>query len=195
MNDLPSLVDSGRCYLYADDTAIAVTDYRPYILQTKLNESLRVLASWFVMNKLSLNLKKCKYMVFGTSHQINNIGELDITYGNVRLDKVDSFKYLGVVLDSRLTFTSHIAHLKSKTYAKIKLLGRVHHVLDQNTALTLYKTLILPVYDYCDFIYYSINSNDKEVLQRLQNCAFRTIVRTDRLGSTTMTHDTAYVHT
>ncbi len=195
VNDLPSIIDNGRCYLYADDTAIAVSDHRPEVLQRKLNQSLNLLASWFVKNKLSLNLKKCKYMIFGTSHQINVIGNLDILYSGVYIEKVNSFKYLGVVLDSRLTFGEHISYLKSKTYSKIKLLGRVRHILDQNTALTLYKTLILPVYDYCDFIYYSINSSEKEVLQKLQNCAFWTILRPDRLASMDMTHTVLHMNT
>ena len=76
-----------------------------------------------------------------------------------------------------------------KTYAKIKLLGRVRHIIDQQTALIMYKSLILPVFDYCDFVYYSISSNDKEILQRLQNCALKTILRVDRLARTEYIHE------
>ena len=108
-------------------------------------------------------------MIFDTSNQISNVGKLDLKYGGVYLEQVESFKYLGMVLDSRLIFAEHIDYLNSKTYARIRLLGRVRHILDQNTALTLYKTLILPVYDYCNFIYFGINCSDKETLQKLQN--------------------------
>ena len=94
------------------------------------------------------------------------------------------------------SFTEHVKYLRLKTYAKIILLGRLHHILDQGTALTLYKTLILPIYDYCDYeIYYSISSNDMEVLQNLQNCAFRTILRVERLTSTAYTHEILHMHT
>ena len=65
VNDLPINVDNGECYLYADDTAIAVSNYRPQIIEQKLNNSVHVLASWFVNNKLPLNLHKCKFMLFG----------------------------------------------------------------------------------------------------------------------------------
>ncbi len=37
--------------------------------------------------------------------------------------------------------------------------------------------MILPVLDYCDFIYYGITARDQETLQRLQNCAFRAILQ------------------
>lgn len=135
VNDLPMVIDRGRNYLYADDTAIAVSDH-PSDIEQKLNSSLSTLATWFAKYKL-----------------------------------------------------------ESKTYAKIKLLGRVCHILGQDPALTLYKTLILPIYDYCDYVYYSVNQTDKEFLQKLQNCAFRTILRVEWLTSTAYTHETLCMDT
>ena len=103
---------------------------------------------------------------------------------------MDKFKYLGIILDSSLNFEAHVKYLKGKLYAKIKLLGRVRRLLDHNTALTIYKTLILPVLDYCDHVYYGISASDKEVLQRLQNCAFRSILNVDTYTHTSDTHNT-----
>ena len=177
MNDLPTNIDQGRGFLYADDTAIAISDQRPHMIKWKLNTSLNTLATWFAKNKLSLNLKKCKSMLFGTSNQLSNLGQLTISYGEEAFEQVQSFKYLGVVLDSRLTFSEHV------------------HILDQGTALMLYKTLILPIYDYCDYVYYSVNQNDRKVLQRLKNCALRTILRVERLTSTMSTHNTLCMDT
>ena len=118
VNDRPDTVDLGRCYLYAYDTAIAVSDHHPHVIENKLNQSLDTLDTWFIKNKLSLNLKKCKFMIFGTSNQISNVGKLDIKYGGKKLERVASFKYSGMVLHSKLTFAEHVDHLKSKTYVK-----------------------------------------------------------------------------
>ncbi len=90
-----------------------------------------------------LNLKKCKYMLFGTGNQLSEFGSLSVSY------------------DAQNPWTSPIIQIPwngpgLKTYAKIRLLGRVRHILDQGTALTLYKTLILPIYNYCDYVYYCI---------------------------------------
>ncbi len=74
-NDVPSIIEHGRSYLYADDPAIAVY-FRPSEIECKLNSALTFLANWFANNKLSLNLKKCKYMLFGAMNQLNNIGEI-----------------------------------------------------------------------------------------------------------------------
>ena len=104
------------------------------------------------------------------------------------MEQVGKFKYLGIWLNSSLTFSDHVSYLKSKLYAKIKLLGRVQMLLDRKTALTIYKTLILPVLDYCDYIYYGISANDKDTLQKLQNCAFISILNADWYTHTDDTH-------
>ena len=104
-------------------------------------------------------------MLFGTSHQLQNIGTVAVTQNNSTLEVENTFCYLGIVLDSRPTFSSHIQHIKSMTFSKIKLLGRVWHILDINTVSMLYKTLISPVFDYLDFVYFCISESDKEILQ------------------------------
>ena len=101
---------------------------------------------------------------------------------------MDSFKYLGIKLDSGLTFNEHVKYIKGKIYAKIKLLGRVRWLLDRATALTVYKTLILPVIDYCDFIYNGTSGQNHETLQKMQNCAFRSILNVDKRAHTKDTH-------
>ena len=60
-------------------------------------------------------------MIFGTQHQIDSIGEINIYHENYRLEKVNKYKYLEMILDPRLTFGEHVSYVKSKTYAKIEL--------------------------------------------------------------------------
>ena len=129
-------------------------------------------------------------MIFGTYNQRERIGSITVKFGATVLEQVDRFKYLGIILDPNLNFEAHVRYLKSKLFAKIKLLGRVRRLLDRNTALTIYKTLILPVLDYCDHVYYGISSQNKEMLQRLQNCAFRSILNVDSYTHTNDTHNT-----
>ena len=83
------------------------------------------------------------------------------------------------MLDSKLNFHEHALYLRGKTSSKIKLLGWLKYTLDRNTLLVLYKCLILPIFDYADFIYHRFTKNDEEVLQRLQNAACHAILCTD----------------
>ena len=83
------------------------------------------------------------------------------------------------MLDSRLNFYEHTIYLTGKTFAKIKLLGRLKYTLDHDTLLMLYKSLILPIFDFADVIYHGLNQAEAEELQQLQNTACRSILHTD----------------
>ena len=93
------------------------------------------------------------------------------------VEKVDSFKYLRVKLDSQLNFHDHVSYIKSKTFSKVKLLGRLSYSLDSDTLLTLYKTLILPIIGFGGIIYHKFTVADADLLQRLQNVACRAILK------------------
>ncbi len=97
-------------------------------------------------------------------------------------------KYLGMKLDPSLTFKEHVNYVKGKTLGKIKLLGKVSSYIKSSTALMLYKSLILPIYDYGDIIYNCLSLADSKTLQVLQNMAFKFI-----LGVPLLT-PTAYIH-
>ena len=138
-------------------------------------------------NKLPLNASKSRMMIFGTRNQQQLCRDVMVYHNGQRLEQCETFKYLGIVLDSRLNFKAHIDFIKSKTVGKIKLLGRIRNILDYQTATMLHKTLILPIYDYCDFIYFP-SGNSAESLQKLQNCALRSILWADLRTSTDILH-------
>ena len=73
--------------------------------------------------------------------------------------------------------SSYVDHIMAKTISKIELLGHVRKILDQQTATLLYKTLILPIYEYCDWIYFPTRLGSADCLQELQNCTLRSILQ------------------
>ena len=62
-------------------------------------------------------------------------------------------------------------------------------MLDRDTLLSLYKTLILPILDYGDFVYHGISQQDSDTLQKLQNTACRAILRADMYSSIAGMHE------
>ena len=104
------------------------------------------------------------------------------------LEWVDRFKYLGIVLDEQLTFRYHMEYLKSKTLSKISLLGRARYFVDHDTSIMLYKTLILPYFDYCDVVYHCLSQKDIYTLQKLLNCSMRQILKCEKLSSVADMH-------
>ncbi len=86
-----------------------------------------------------------------------------------------------MILDQGLTFSQHVEYLKAKTLSKVGLLCRAGDFVDHDTSIMLYKTLILPYYDYCD-VYHCMNQKDSYTLQKLRNCSLRQILKCDKLN-------------
>ena len=70
---------------------------------------------WLAINKLSLNVKDTKFMIFHPkqknlpNHQIPNI-----IIDNQPVERVDSFKFLGVLIDENLTWNKHVNFISNK---------------------------------------------------------------------------------
>ena len=85
-----------------------------------VNVELSKLSKWFSINKLSLNVKKTSYMVFGNRHVNNNI---KIRIDMEEIEKVHVTKFLGVYIDYRLDWKRHIDHIIILTkYLKVSQL-------------------------------------------------------------------------
>ena len=91
--------------MYADDTCLSIegTDINKLIKQ--LNVELESLCILFKSNKLSLNTQKIIYMVFHrTRLKIIDNSSMDIIMDNQILTKVNSIKYLGIIVDDKLNW-------------------------------------------------------------------------------------------
>ena len=58
------------------------------------------IASWFQKNHLTLNISKTKLMLFGTPKNLSNYQNISLIYNGETFERVDNFKYLGIVFDS-----------------------------------------------------------------------------------------------
>ena len=71
------------------------------------------MAHCFKSNKLTLNIKKTKYMLFGTNHTLNDFDDILLMYGSDIIERVDKFKYLGVMFDPPLAWSEHVNYISS----------------------------------------------------------------------------------
>ncbi len=69
--------------------------------QNNVDRKLEILKTWFDVNKLSLNTKKTKFIVFGNQKEIDGDIELKISYTNI--ERVFETKFPEVVIDHKLS--------------------------------------------------------------------------------------------
>lgn len=130
------------------------------------------------MNKLKLNETKTKWM------EINSRSETSIEINGVIIEKVNSIKYLGVIIDSGLKFHEHIEYICKKIGKKIGFFKRIRNKICTLTAIKVFNTMIKPHFEYCSSILYSCcNQTHIERLQKLQNKAMRSILKCSRFTS------------
>ena len=79
-------------------------------LITTLNSELSKVSSWFMCNKLSLNIAKTNFMLFKPSNQLQNIrhNNFNIHIEGLPITEKKATKFLGVTIDSSLSWNDHI---------------------------------------------------------------------------------------
>ena len=135
----------------------------------KLQPALNLFTEWCKVNKLSLNVSKTMQINFGTRHKVKKASRTKLMMDNVALHIVPTYKYLGFMLDSTLSFNYHVKSVANILMYKSVLLAKIRKFLTEDVALRIYKSMILPYFDYGDVIYSSANQEGLEKLQRLQN--------------------------
>ena len=92
--------------MYADDTTIYfnLEDFDPRRMESEINNELERVNIWLKLNKLSLNIKKTKLMIFGRKQK--KIKEINVSIDNVQIERVHIFNFLGIMLDESLTWTA-----------------------------------------------------------------------------------------
>ena len=191
VNKLPNILSNSSVYLYADDTAIAVKGRSNEQIMECLTSELGRASEWLNEHRLSLNLGKTKVMFFGTGAKLPSIDDIEVKLHDTRVAPVKAYKYLGVTLDSRLTFSDHIETIRKKSTPKIRTLCRISYYVSKKTILYLYKSLLLSQIEYGDIIYDSMSEKDSQYLQRLQNKCLKSILHLDPRTPTDELHKTA----
>ena len=97
--------------LFADDVSVFIEGDKLNSLSTIINEELEKLSIWLASNKLTLNIDKTHYAIFHRDRleQTN----VYITLSNISLNESSSQKFLGVMIDEKLSFTRHILNIES----------------------------------------------------------------------------------
>jgi hypothetical protein len=90
---------------------------------------------------------------------------------------VESIKYLGVIIDEKLKFDKNILAIQKKVGVKINFIQRLGGKLNKFSKITLYKSIILPHFDYCSSILFLANDGEFQALQKLQNRMMRLILK------------------
>ena len=108
INDIPYCTKFFNLILYADDTTLSNTIQIPSMSPLDMNNALAKVYDWLPVNKLSLNVKKTKYVIFHAINQKIEDAVPDLEINGIPLGRVQSFNFLGLLLNENMSWKPHI---------------------------------------------------------------------------------------
>ena len=161
--------------LYADDTILYSSHTDMYMASAMNQSTVNILYDWCQLNRLSINLGKTKHMIV-YKDKIDSHDQPIVKVKNSSLDNVYSYNYLGVIIDDMLSFDKFVEDKYNKANFRIYQLGKIRKYITVPIAEVIYKQMILPLFDYADFM---VESSGKTIVERLEKLQERAVMYID----------------
>ena len=180
MNDIVQITSNFHFTLYADDTSLVepictftanTQNGSNYEISETINNELKLIMDWLCLNKLSLNAKKTKMMIFHNRQRNISHLILKLYINDTRIECVKEFNFLGTVLDEHMTWNSHTQKISSRIACVVGTLNRLKRFLPSEILKMIYNALIVPHLNFGLLLW---GNNIKRVF-RLQKMALRAI--------------------
>ena len=173
INDIPEVDKLAKFILYADDANIIVTGNNMLEIEEKIAQLNIKLVRWVNSNGLMLNLKKTHFMIFSRQKiEQNPI----IKINNFPIKRVHEARFLGVIVDDKLTWSAHIRALKSKMSRYIGIMYKIKSKIPVNIRLQIYHSFVQSHLNFCSLVWGFSNRSNIEMLFRMQKKAMRAVM-------------------
>ena len=133
-------IKNSSVYHFADDTNLLFSHKSQNTLRKILNKDLKSLYEWLCANRLSLNVAKTEFMVFRPPHKSLS-DRIVLTLNKTKIFESTKIRYLGIILDPRLTWKEHIHELSKKLNKSRGMLYKTRHFCPTSTLKSLYHSL------------------------------------------------------
>lgn len=161
INDLCNLqLNDAKIFSYADDTAIVFTGKSWDDVKFKAEAGLSLVSEWLSTNSLTLNVSKTNFMTFTMYNNTQPDSDFTIKIHVCnrddplicpcpKINKVKSTKYLGIMIDQRLSWHAHIELLMNRVRKLIWIFKGLRHSAPKPLLNQIYVALAESVLNYC----------------------------------------------
>ena len=119
------------------------------------------------------NSKKTKYMIFGNAEKIKKLGDTSINLCSNKIDRTETFKYLGVHFDQQLNWKKHLQETVYKISQKLRKIQRTSPFLSKHCSTLLANYLVMPRFYFCSETWSSARATSLKRLTNLYNKALK----------------------
>jgi ribonuclease P/MRP protein subunit RPP40 len=149
--------------LYADDLKLYAT-VDSQLEYEALQDKLKLLENWSDMWQLKFSVSKCKHLRVGhsslASHRYSLLGN--------DLERVSECVDLGITVDDRLRFHSHIRTIATRAHQRANMILRCFLTHDVNCLIKAFTVYVRPIVEYCSSVWSPTYKKDIDLLEKVQ---------------------------
>ena len=145
INDMHHALDKSKVHNFADDTNLLYSHKDPQVIRITMNNELKLLYEWLCANRLSLNVDKTEFIIFRPPKtKLDN--RVILKLYNTKIHESRKIKYLGLIMDDRLTWKFHINELCKKLGRSVGMLYKLRHLCPANVLRSLSLAFSILIY-------------------------------------------------
>ena len=178
INDLKNAIPFSTVNLFADDTMLSNHNISLKSLTNKIIIDLKCLTNWLNANKISLNASKTELLIFSPKRKTTTFVS-KIKINGKQIFPSTSVNYLGVLIDSKLSWNAHLNLVCTKLRRANGALCKIRHYVPKNLLLSLYYALFHSHMSYSCQVWAQRQNNQTSRILTLQKRALRIISFSD----------------
>ena len=177
INDIEHSISSSIVRCFADDTRISISikcENDVKLLQNDLHNVIR----WSERNNMALHKDKFEYMSHTSNKQSHHSDLSELPFmckhfqynvaDDITLRPVHQLRDLGILMSSDLSWSPHIRAIANKARQKTSWVLSVFHTRTASVMLTLYKSMVRSLLEYCCPLWHPIKISDIQELESIQ---------------------------
>ena len=172
INDIFHFVQNSNLYNYADDNTLSFSDKNLDTVKQTLENDSMTLIQWFSDNKMEANPDKFQAISLGKKTHDSNIS-FTLDGSEIKCD--EEVKLVGVTIDFRLNFDSHISNICRKASRQLNVLKRLGNKLCKLGKINIYYSFIMSNFNYCPLTWHFCGKVNTKKIEKIQERALRFI--------------------
>ena len=172
LNDLFLFAENSDLSNYADGNTLYSCGNNLEEVKQTLRGDFQIVTKWFYENYMILNSGKCHFMCLG-----KNTENETYLFNNTEIKNSSEDKILGITIDNKLKFKSHVKNLCRKASQKIWALSRLTNHLNDSEKKQIFNAIIKSQFSYCPLVWMFCSRQTSNMINKLHERALRLVLK------------------
>ena len=173
INDLFCFMEKCDLVNYADDNTLSCTGPNVEIMLQALRVDTKNALNWFKINFMKANPEKFQVMFLKSFTSPEEFPNYLVLETEVTIERKSHVKLLGVTIDEKLTFDSHVQNICKKASKQVNILYRFKKIFTREEKAAVYRSFVLANFNYCPIVWNFCGQTQIKQMERIQERALR----------------------